>query len=1178
MPGEFDISATVIPPGLSVIEASAGTGKTYAISHLVARMVLEGLPIEKILLVTYTRDAAGELAERTRQVLEILAAPAKSGEERDHPFVYALRTHPRFDFEINGHRIHRALRDIDLLSASTIHAFCQSVLTTEGALCGAPTMPELAPDPEEWMDDALYDDWLEHLAHNPLAARTLQSAKLSLSDHRRFLQTVGPLTEFEAQPVPQKWEDLLQNLQNIRQQFAQAECNELEGIFRNVTRWNKGRDLEGSLSVLNAVRNAGDPVDSAFLDACSMLAGAPKWIDGSSHRDLCAQIKKSRVVELSQQVAELLPQFRWTWLANSADRVRRRIEQSLQANHLVTYDGLVGLLHNALTAQSPRAHQLKAKLRARYKVALIDESQDTDPRQYEIFKSVFLGSDAHSLVLIGDPKQAIYGFRGADVNTYLAAKAEAAEDGVARLFPLIKTYRARQRLVDAVNAVFRRPNSLLKEGLDFAEAQSGKVGDLRLQVEGEENDARLEFWIAPDETGCEYSNKSKRISRVAGAVATEIVRILNSGGTLVADGGEARAVEPSDFAVLVSKHEEAQALHAALLARGVPAVQATSQDILSTDEAGELLAILRSVNEPHHASLRHAALTTRLLGRTDAGLLALDSQPEEQDRLLDVFLAWQSVWQTAGVVALLAKIDADEAATARLAKNDQAARRITNFRHLAEILAEWSTELGNKPNALLRRLEQEILRSKARQDIEERQLRLESDEDAVQISTMHAAKGLEYNLVFCPFLWDSKKQVNDFGKLNRSRQCPIVLDIGIAGDTGKQQLFRSSVEDRLRLAYVAITRARVKVWIYGGEVCGPQNRPEASALDWLLREDNPADFASWVQHARASGRGTRHAAGVRALMALAPEGCIEQFAPPEPSDEFFLKASDAGPACHFEAGSVTRLPDRFWRITSFSGLTREKNPKGDSALVLPPDTDENPVPVAASAFALVPGGATLGTAVHDFLEAWDFGGVPPDDALQHHFSRYSVGGGAGRTAAAVREMLPHLLGAELPGLNCPVAAACGTPGTSEWHFHLPVRDNFSTGALAAVFREHGDPGYADALADLGSEPLTGFLQGFIDKIVCHGGRYGVIDWKTNTLAAYDDGSLLGSARTSHYWLQTHLYLVALRRYLGKEIPLVGAWLVYLRGVQSGTPQGILPVRPSRSLLEDLDNLFLQPET
>jgi len=1175
---DFDFINSRIQNGLSVIEASAGTGKTYSISHLVARMILDGSvsSIRDILLVTFTNDAAGELAERTRKVLEQLDADPTPDEATKSEGIHRLRTDENLNFANNRGRIRQALRDADLLNVSTIHSFCQSILQTEGSLCGLPSMPELIPNADELIDQAVYDLWLEKIAPDPLSAAVLHAAKITPENNRKFLNLSLPLESFEPVPAPISFTQTLNDLRAYPALFTDEVCDELSGIFDQVHAWtDKAPGKATALGYAKSLRGALDRVSADFLVACAQLKNAAEWINGNKHKALKAQTSNCQAVALCKEVAVLLSQACWAWLNESAAIIKDLLDQTLKANRQITYDGLIETLHEALKDKE-RGPVLAEKIRSRYKVALIDESQDTDARQLEIFEKIFLGSPKHSLVLIGDPKQAIYGFRGADVNTYLQARnralAQTTADGTDRVFSLRKTYRSPKRLVDGVNALFRRQHSLLKNGLEFTPAISA-IKDCKLHIPDQDDDARLEFWIAPD-GGDEYSNNSKRVSRISGAVAAEIVRILNSEAQIVSED-KTKKVAPSDFAVLVSKHEQAEVICTALRERGIPAIQSGGQDIMATDEASEILAILRAVNEPRKSPLRHAALTTRLLGRNSADLASLNADADSANGILNRFISWEALWQTRGLVSVLAKIDADETITERLASNDQGERRITNLRHIVEILSGFAAESGGKPNEIIRWLSQEIQRAKKRADLEERQLRLESDEEAVKVVTMHASKGLEYNLVFCPFLWDASER-KGIQKLTRGGDIPVITDIDLADPGTILAIARADLEDRLRLAYVAVTRAKVKAWIYGGEICGSRNRPKASALDWILRTEDLPDLEGWKESAQSGGRGNRHIQGLACIAACTDvNAVIANNNPPDPCEVNFDPDNEDASDFHFVP--APKIHPTVWRVTSFSQLTREKNAKGGAVKV--PSEDPASPNVAHSApnrFAALRGGAALGTAVHAFLETWDFASVPDPAVLEKYFSGFSLGKGYEDIAPASAEMLEHLRAAVLPGMDCSIEEACRRQKTSEWQFHLPAIAGFSISKIASVFRKHGDGEYAERLELLGSDALEGFLQGFIDKIASHGCACGVIDWKTNQLAAYDQDTLYKAARASHYWLQTHLYLVALNRYLGPQADIRGAWLIYLRGVHHGTPHGVLHIQPSTHLLQDLNALFITP--
>jgi len=1176
MSADFDFVKTELAPGLSVIEASAGTGKTYAISPLVPRLLLDktAANLGEILLVTFTNDAARELSDRVRRVLEKLAAPPVPDEETQDNGLHRLRE--KFGAPKVQGVAGRALLDLDLLGVSTIHSFCQKTLQTEGTLCGLPVVPELIPDAADIVEQTLYDIWETRIASNPLHAAAASAMKWEAGVDLKFLKFALPLQD--AVPVPdiQNFEKELRKLAAYPKRFTEGVCAEFSKILEGVTTWTDKDPGEGVRSqVLRDLRESGNANDPGFLDAVRHVAATSDWINGSKHKALKAEAAACRVVALACEMVTLLNQARWNFLHECLAKVRPAVDRALAANRQITYDGLIGTLYDALRGNN--AGLLAHRLRSRYKVALIDESQDTDDRQFEIFKKIFVGFDgeegldAHRLVLIGDPKQAIYAFRGADVNTYLGAKELAGGE----VFPLTKTYRSPEPLVRATNALFSRSGSLLKDDLGFQGATSGLEQDLQLVIEENPGPARMECWIVPDGDGTNYSNDVSRSSLIADTVASEVVRILHAKAKLVQtkpDGSKTEIdVRPSDFAVLVSDGRQAAAVADALFARSVPAIRAGADDIMASDEAEDLLAILRALTEPRRSGLRLATLASRMLGLDSSSIRAAD---ENDEIWLEKMMDWQAVWQCHGIAAALTAMDSAEGITARLASFERGERRVTNFRQLTDLLEAASLELGNHPGHLVRWLAQEVARAEDRSMIEERQQQLESDAEAVQIVTMHSAKGLEYPLVFCPFLWSSKKP-RGFEKLSIKGECPKIINIDLADDSDKAAIAKANLEDRLRLAYVAVTRAQAKVWIYGGEICGSRNRPPASALDWLLRSDQPPDFSAWTEAVAKSGRGTRHLAGLEALaQAGNAEEVIAWKEPPAPDAQRWQPAA-ASTAEDIQALKTPAIPHP-WGMTSFSALTREKNPHAAPDAGVPKGSPE---PTAQNPFFDAPGGTLVGTAVHDWIEQWDFSQTDPT-ALTAHLSKYPFAESSPPFAERVGGMLEALRAAKLPGLNCMMQEACPQATASEWHFQLPIHGTLGADSLARVFAAHGQSEYAAILGALPTEQLQGYLHGFLDRIAFHHGSWGVIDWKTNKLGltsdAYLPASLMQCAIRSHYLLQAHLYLVALRRFLGPEAKIAGAWLVFLRGVASGTDAGILHIQPEDRLLTALDGLFAPP--
>ncbi|MEI8386591.1 MAG: UvrD-helicase domain-containing protein [Verrucomicrobiota bacterium] len=1233
---EFDIINSKIPAGLSVIEASAGTGKTYALSHLVPRLLLDGsvASIGQILLVTFTNDAARELSDRTRKVLETLHDAEHAEELKNAPGVHRLRQ--EFPAEKRAGIIAKALLEIDQLRVSTIHSFCQQALQTEGALCGLPVMPELVASTDEIAEQALHDIWEKEVAASPLASAIAIAQDWIFDDDLKVLKKFLP--SHETAPVPPVG-DLAagaNQLAGLPARFTRAVCDEVRSIQNRVTDWMKDctPDETGLAGLVDLLEQAPDALAPGFFRAVSEIASLPGWIKKKNKEALQAA-ESCAAVKISIEACDLIKKLRWSFRIQCLGQIHQAVEDALKNSRQISYDGLIAHLHYALI-KGPNKEQLARRLRERHKVALIDESQDTDPRQFGIFSAIFLDGD-HRLVLIGDPKQAIYGFRGADVNTYLDAKDQSQE-----IFDLTKTFRAPASLVDATNALFVRPGSLLKEGLAFHKASSGKAGDRILKIAGADQASRIEFWIAPDDSADLYSSKSKRNARISAETASEIVRILESGQLISGDkdgleSAPPENVRPGHCAVLVSDSYQAEAIEKALKDRNVPAVRAGSDDVMVSEEAADLLSILKALDDPRRKGLRFAALATRLLGRSDADLRALAGSEEA---MLPEFLRWEQAALKYGPAAALALIDREEEIVVRLATGGDGDRRITNLRQLSDILQAAYLEHGNHAGKLLRWFEGEIIRAKDRSDIEERQLQLESDAEAVRIVTMHKAKGMEYPLVFCPFLWDSRDP-KDQEKLSRRGEPDALIDTQLAatepddnGATAKDRfldeltkrlqetepgiekktitavlknasasrieaaLARASLEERLRLAYVAITRAQVRAWVHAGELCSSRNMIAASALDWLLRTDHlddanfsEPDFELWRLKAATSGRGARHQQGLELLIhSAAAQGLISWKTPPAPANAGWNPNNPAAAPGGIIPLTAPNVPDP-WYLTSFSSLTKEKDPHWE------PDADAQPSDQGAQTENALPpnpflnaaGGKVVGTAIHDWIEQWDFR-EPDANAVKKHLAGYAIPKLKEEPVQppfdeAVTGMLRILRGATLPGFDCTIAEACPEPKASEWHFHLPIRKDapLSPQSLARIFEQHpqtGYEGYHARLAELNADGLRGFLHGFIDRLAVHPqtGQWGVIDWKTNNLgtspAAYGLPSLQKCAMDHHYFLQAHLYLVALRRYLGGADKIQGAWLVFLRGASAGT--GVLSIQPPGPLLAALDDLFFKP--
>lgn len=1237
-PVELNLANSDFPVGLSVIEASAGTGKTYSISHLVPRLLIDGVieHLGQILLVTFTKDAARELGDRVRRVLGRLAAAPEEAELREPEGILAcLRARLERDAAAAS-RLRQALVDLDLLAVSTIHAFCQRTLQQEGSLCGLPVMPEVVTDEATELEQLVREVWLDLLPGDPLLAALATARAWTPAAAVRFLKLFRASAAPSLQPEPTELGVLRGELAAKAAHLADdpgSGWSEVEQVFGGQVPLTKAAGgLDAVWRVLGLVR-AGRVDTVEYWLAVARVAELETWIDGRSKAGKAAKralgdgVWAKAVMALARQVDAT----QWSWHAHLASVVPARLEALLARRRLITQDGLVEALYNALHREADGGgHRLAARLAERHKVALVDESQDTDPRQFAIFERVFLDQPDRRLILIGDPKQAIYGFRGADLGTYLRARRRAR-----RIYRLSKTYRAPPRLVEAVNTLFRRPGALHHPGLEFAPAESGLVADSVLVWEGREA-PRLTVWLArDDEPGLKKARQRER--ELHDRCVDAVVRLLQEGRVLrrQVDGDaelvSSARVRPGDIAILTRDNRPAKALAEALEARGVPVILNSGADVFGSEEAAELRLLLLAIYDPRRSTRLRRALATRMMGQDARALSELDHPGRDgrsrMERWRDLFLAWHELWMRRGPAALFVALDRPveellpEGLSRRLAAlRPGGERRVTNFRHLTDLLLDASRDQAAQPGDLVRWLGQRVARANDRDAPEEHQIQLASEGDAVRVLTMYKAKGLEYDFVFCPYLAAPIREpagVLRVAAQGGSGRDEIVDLARVDGDYAQRRR-EADMEEQLRLAYVALTRARVAAWTCSYSAGGRGNLG-VSALDWLLRTGDELGGhqrcdEAWIQRAKpqAKSGASRHDRHKTVLGELA-EVCADMAGEPWPARRPARWEGEQRPTSDTRdmiALPVPSLPPA-WQVTSFSRLTQAKHGNlgsSDRADVAPASAATDPEsgtkhPVAeggpgALAFLTSPAGAAVGTAVHDWIEGWDFSPVaaPGERAsdeetpLQRHVRLASLprpAAGQAEWEPALRELFEVLREVRLPGAgDNPLAELCPQPHGSEWHFHLPIRAGagLSPQALGECFLRHAPEAYRDyghELIGLDGRAAEGFLQGYIDRLARVGEAWGVIDWKTNRLgsqlAAYDEAGLWRCARESHYLLQMHLYLVALRRWrlsLGEAQPtLAGAWLVFLRAVRPGSTAGVLHVNPPGLLLEAIDELL-----
>ncbi len=814
--------------GANLIEASAGTGKTWAICGLYLRLVLErGLEVPQILVVTFTNAATAELRERIRermvQVLACLQGRGAAADKFTKQLLDSLRTrHGIADADMIK-RLDAAVQNFDEAAVFTIHGFAQRALADAPFAAGMPLSQELLADDGDLLAATASDFWRRHVAAPetpPALAAYLLAQKDSPERFARLLrrQAGKPLSRLI-------WpEDTVGDPPPIATTRLQAAHDAARAV------WHGAREdvvacVTEALPRLRANIYNAESVAKSFASWDRMLAPANAMVAATNLEKLDLLTPARMVPKKGQQpcaahaffdaAAALLAERAALDAQLSLSRLRLirqlvtegpdQLRQAKRERRVVGFDDMLFNLHERLTGAGGPA--LAQVLRQRFPAALIDEFQDTDPLQFSIFNTVY-GDGQSLLFLVGDPKQAIYSFRNADLHTYLQARRIAQAE-----YTLVHNQRSIKPLLHALNALFGgNPQAFMLEGLIYHPVDAG---DKKRPVLADRSAARapLQLWTLPDVAG-ERPGKVHAKREATNACAGEIARLLAAGQRreVTLDG---RPLAAGDMAVLVRSHAQGSAMRQALTALGVGSVELSQASVFRTPDAQELERVLAAILEPSREGPLRAALSTELMGLDASAIEALaDDEAGMLARLAD-FAEYRDRWLKGGLARMLRGLFVQEQVSQRMLARPDGERRLTNLRHLAECLHEASQEHAT-PEALLRWLRQQRTQDTAE---DATQLRLESDRDLVQIVTVHKAKGLEYPIVFCPFLWDGHPgPASDLdGREYHDDDGKPVIDFRDEDDPAvEQRMKRERTAESLRLIYVALTRAVHRCYLVVG--------------------------------------------------------------------------------------------------------------------------------------------------------------------------------------------------------------------------------------------------------------------------------------------------------------------------------------------------------------------------
>ena len=829
--------------------------------------------------------------------------------------------------------------------------------------------------------------------------------------------------------------------------------------------------------------------------------------------------------------------------------------------------------------------RLAAALRRRYPAALIDEFQDTDPVQLAIFDAIYADGTT-SRVLVGDPKQAIYSFRGADLFAYLDGRRHAA---VTRT--LQTNYRTDPVLVSAVSRMFTNASSpFVFDALDYPAVTGVETNRGRLLEDGAPG-ARLRFRYLEREAvggGRRPIGKERARPVICRDVADEIVRLLDGAraGRITLDG---RPLHGGDIAVLVRGHDQARAVRDTLSQAGVPAVRQGLDNVFHGEEAEALEQVMRAVAEPGRVDRVRAAMVSSLVGLSGTALLERVADEAAWDDIAQRFREYHATWRDHGFMPMFRALLVSEDVYARLLGREGGERSMTNFLHLAELAQARAHEDDATMDVLIRWFSAQ--RADDGGDSREGQLRLESDAERVKIVTMHASKGLEYPVVFCPFAWDANLRAGDDGEAlfhDPVNDFRATLDLGSSDfSLNRTRARREEFAESIRLFYVAVTRAAQRCYVYYGDINDAGLSPPA----WLLHVSGdggaePFDEKA-LQASYTAMDDDARLAGLRAFCAADPgSASVETVVVGGTARRLAMTPPGTSRP---EALAFERVLSRPWRIGSFTALhagviaeAPDHDGAVDEAITVAPDD-------VAPQWSIhrYPRGARTGIAWHDVFEHIDFVGTAAGtlrDIVHHALDRAGIDRA---WTPATEDMVRAVLAADLSsGEGLRLETVDRGRRISEMGFFFPV-SRIESPALGALLARHGGERAADYAASvrrLRFEPLHGFLRGFIDLVFEHEGRYFLLDYKSNYLgpssAYYGPESVDSAMAREGYYLQYLLYVVALHRYLGSRIDdyqydrdFGGVRYLFMRGMASGPGRGVFADRPPARLIHALDAYF-----
>ena len=1234
----FEANTFSLEPGIRLLEASAGTGKTFALAQLVLRLVGEAqLKLGQLLVVTFTDAAAAELRDRIGQRLQqALACLEDPNLAPPDPVLASWLegiTHPSGDPQSHTlrARLLLALEELDSADITTIHGFCRRTLQRQALEAGLAPDLQLDQDSGPLIRQIAHDYWLQQVLVLPL--HLLEGVTSRVKGPECLEQLLGQLdgdpalqldplpTGWQADsPLPPQLEALWQaNWQDLRQRWQQQGAALEDNLRAAAGEWREQgaksttpyspKPIKNRWELLNQwITTQGEQGDygatttqellsqyfhpGAFLKVARPIeSGFPNGQPGPGPGRL--RDPSLPQASLMEAIAAVVEGPAEAVVLHACHWGRSQLQQRRQRRHQLGFSQLLEGLDPGGKASTP----LLEAVGERYGAALIDEFQDTDPIQWRILSRAFQ-PHRHRLVMVGDPKQAIYRFRGGELATYLRARATAGAGG--GISSLGDNYRAAAGLIQALNGLMapglRRSNLPVPPVVAKANKGSLALAEGRTPVQL--------LWLGSERpAGAKAPSRSQVEQTLPDQIAAHTAQLLNQGLVLEREGHQ-EVLKPKDVCLLVSTHGQAEALRSALEQVGIASRLVSKGDVLESAGATALQRFLDALADPASTNRLRLLAASPLMGWSPDQLIA--ATPSVWAELADRLSALAEQLPRRGLLGVLGSLLGSQ----NLAQLALDGRLLADLQQSAELVQACLHTEHLGPAAAADWLRRRRL-DPDRHVPEAHQPHSDAVDQAVAVVTVHRSKGLEYPVVICPYLWQAPSGQGPGAQRLGVRwhpQAEPVLDLHLnrhwgQGYAAQHQQLNAELQERERLAYVAVTRAMHLLVLAWGPAHGQQGNP---LHPWLFSEEPPPAVgpgAACPYASRSDGEWRTLLERSISERRLPLEVLEPPPAGPGGRGEGVRFQPPATPQPHLGRGPVPQGSfDTSWGRSSYTSWTQGSHGASPRALEEGRETDDvsadaigrdsKPAlePQAAGwrdqgPLALFPRGANAGDCLHRILEHIDYqaGADSPETMARVERELQRSGIATDQSEAVllgIHDLLTTPLGGPLGQMQ--LQSVQPEERLHELNFDLTL-DQVHAKGLAAAFANHpsssfGAP-YAASLADL-AVASRGFLTGSIDLVFRASGadgtqRWWIADWKSNWLGErdpagkplccgpkhYTQAAMAELMAANHYPLQAHLYLVALHRYLNWRLgdynparDLGGYAYLFLRGVPGNNQQ------------------------